>query len=224
MVSSVRKIKRTLFSKSILTLIFSMGSVCYANQFYTIIGPDGRPIVVQRNAAEKKQTIQALETAQQQKQVQQKQLQENQQQDQFKQDKVHQVQQITAQTSVQVSKNISVQASKQLNLSKPNISEQSAMSQNQASQSKENSSLRASHTEPNAVQQDISSAESVHQTGLAKEAAINKVAVKPSVLEGLQQLPQQFAIDPSTVSVSKKNTRSSIACICPTNGFYGDGG
>ncbi|MBT0885917.1 MULTISPECIES: putative pilus assembly protein FilE [Acinetobacter] len=72
MVSSVRKIKRTLFSKSILTLIFSMGSVCYANQFYTIIGPDGRPIVVQRNAAEKKQTIQALETAQKQKKEQQK--------------------------------------------------------------------------------------------------------------------------------------------------------
>ncbi|WOE29406.1 putative pilus assembly protein FilE [Acinetobacter towneri] len=49
-----------------------MGSVCYANQFYTIIGPDGRPIVVQRNAAEKKQTIQALETAQKQKKEQQK--------------------------------------------------------------------------------------------------------------------------------------------------------
>lgn len=214
MVSSVRKIKRTLFSKSILTLIFSMGSVCYANQFYTIIGPDGRPIVVQRNAAEKKQTIQALETAQQQKQVQQKQLQENQQQDQFKQDKVHQVQQITAQTSVQVSKNISVQASKQLNLSKPNISEQSAMSQNQASQSKENSSLRASHTEPNAVQQDISSAESVHQTGLAKEAAI-----KQSVLEGLQQLPQQFAIDPSTVSVSKKTPDQASHTSAQQTGF-----
>ncbi|WP_180052203.1 putative pilus assembly protein FilE [Acinetobacter sp. YH12099] len=219
MVSSVRKIKRTLFSKSILTLIFSMGSVCYANQFYTIIGPDGRPIVVQRNAAEKKQTIQALETAQQQKQVQQKQLQENQQQDQFKQDKVHQVQQITAQTSVQVSKNISVQASKQLNLSKPNISEQSAMSQNQASQSKENSSLRASHTEPNAVQQDISSAESVHQTGLAKEAAINKIAVKQSVLEGLQQLPQQFAIDPSTVSVSKKTPDQASHASAQQTGF-----
>ncbi len=72
MVSSVRKIKRTLFSKSILTLIFSMGSVCYANQFYTIIGPDGRPIVVQRNAAEKKKTIAALETAQKQKKEQQK--------------------------------------------------------------------------------------------------------------------------------------------------------
>lgn len=191
-----------------------MGSVCYANQFYTIIGPDGRPIVVQRNAAEKKQTIQALETAQQQKQVQQKQLQENQQQDQFKQDKVHQVQQITAQTSVQVSKNISVQASKQLNLSKPNISEQSAMSQNQASQSKENSSLRASHTEPNAVQQDISSAESVHQTGLAKEAAI-----KQSVLEGLQQLPQQFAIDPSTVSVSKKTPDQASHTSAQQTGF-----
>ncbi|WP_180060641.1 putative pilus assembly protein FilE [Acinetobacter sp. YH12135] len=219
MVSSVRKIKRTLFSKSILTLIFSMGSVCYANQFYTIIGPDGRPIVVQRNAAEKKQTIQALETAQQQKQVQQKQLQENQQQDQFKQDKVHQVQQITAQTSVQVSKNISVQASKQLNLSKPNISEQSAMSQNQASQSKENSSLRASHTEPNAVQQDISSAESVHQTGLAKEAAINKVAVKPSVLEDLQQLPQPFTIDPSTVTVSKKTPDQASNASAQQMGF-----
>ena len=219
MVSSVRKIKRTLFSKSILTLIFSMGSVCYANQFYTIIGPDGRPIVVQRNAAEKKQTIQALETAQQQKQVQQKQLQENQQQDQFKQDKVHQVQQITAQTSVQVSKNISVQASKQLNLSKPNISEQSAMSQNQASQSKENSSLRASHTEPNAAQQEISSAESVHQTGFTKEVMINKVAVKPSVLEGLQQLPQQFAIDPSTVSVSKKTPDQASHTSAQQTGF-----
>ena len=204
MVSSVRKIKRTLFSKSMLTLIFSMGSVCYANQFYTIIGPDGRPIVVQRNVAEKKQTIQALETAQQHKQTQQKQLQNNLQQDQFKQDRVHQVQQITAQTSVQVSKNTSTQVNKQLNQPNTNISEQSAMSQNQASQSKENSSLRASHTEPNAVQQDISSAESVHQTGSANEAAINKVAVKPSVLDGLQQLPQHFTLDPSTVSVSKK--------------------
>lgn len=199
MVSSVRKIKRTLFSKSILTLIFSMGSVCYANQFYTIIGPDGRPIVVQRNAAEKKQTIQALETAQQQKQ-----LQENQQQDQFKQDKVHQAQQIPAQTSVQVSKNTSAQVNKQLNQSKPNISEQSATSQNQVTQTKTNSTLHASQTEPNAAQQKMSSVESVHQTESAEEAAINKVAVKPSVLEGLQQLPQQFAIDPSTVSVSKK--------------------
>ena len=219
MVSSVRKIKRTLFSKSILTLIFSMGSVCYANQFYTIIGPDGRPIVVQRNAAEKKQTIQALETAQQQKQVQQKQLQENQQQDQFKQDKVHQAQQIPAQTSVQVSKNTSAQVNKQLNQSKPNISEQSATSQNQASQSKVNSTLRASHTEPNAAQQEISSAESVPQTGFTKEVMINKVAVKPSVLEGLQQLPQQFAIDPSTVSISKKTPDQASNASAQQMGF-----
>ena len=219
MVSSVRKIKRTLFSKSMLTLIFSMGSVCYANQFYTIIGPDGRPIVVQRNAAEKKQTIQALETAQQQKQVQQKQLQENQQQDQFKQDKVHQVQQITAQTSVQVSKNTSAQVNKQLNQSKPNISEQSATSQNQASQSKVNSTLRASHTEPNAAQPKMSSVESVHQTGFTKEVMINKVAVKPSVLEGLQQLPQQFAIDPSTVSVSKKTPDQASHTSAQQTGF-----
>ncbi len=49
---------------------------------------NGRPIVVTVILQEKKQTIQALETAQQQKQMQQKQLQENQQQDQFKQDKV----------------------------------------------------------------------------------------------------------------------------------------
>lgn len=219
MVSSVRKIKRTLFSKSILTLIFSMGSVCYANQFYTIIGPDGRPIVVQRNAAEKKQTIQALETAQQHKQTQQNQLQENQQQDQFKQDKVHQAQQIPAQTSVQVSKNTSAQVNKQLNQSKPNISEQSATSQNQASQSKANSTLRASHTEPNAAQQEISSAESVPQTGFTKEVMINKVAVKPSVLEGLQQLPQQFAIDPSTVSVSKKTPDQASHTSAQQTGF-----
>ncbi|NLN58521.1 MAG: hypothetical protein GX151_11485, partial [Gammaproteobacteria bacterium] len=72
MVSSVQKIKRTLFSKSIVLLLVSTGSVCYANQFYTIIGPDGRPIVVQRNAAEKKKTIAALETAQKQKKEQQK--------------------------------------------------------------------------------------------------------------------------------------------------------
>lgn len=72
MVSSVQKIKRTLFSKSIVLLLASTGSVCYANQFYTIIGPDGRPIVVQRNAAEKKKTIAALETAQKQKKEQQK--------------------------------------------------------------------------------------------------------------------------------------------------------
>ena len=219
MVSSVRKIKRTLFSKSMLTLILSMGPVCYANQFYTIIGPDGRPIVVQRNVAEKKQTIQALETAQQQKQVQQKQLQENQQQDQFKQDKVHQAQQIPAQTSVQVSKNTSAQVNKQLNQSKPNISEQSATSQNQASQSKANSTLRASHTEPNAAQQEISSAESVPQTGFTKEVMINKVAVKPSVLEGLQQLPQQFAIDPSTVSVSKKTPDQASHTSAQQTGF-----
>lgn len=219
MVSSVRKIKRTLFSKSMLTLILSMGPVCYANQFYTIIGPDGRPIVVQRNVAEKKQTIQALETAQQQKQVQQKQLQENQQQDQFKQDKVHQAQQIPAQTSVQVSKNTSAQVNKQLNQSKPNISEQSATSQNQASQSKVNSTLRASHTEPNAAQPKMSSVESVHQTGSAKEAAINKVAVKPSVLEGLQQLPQQFAIDPSTVSISKKTPDQASHTSAQQTGF-----
>lgn len=219
MVSSVRKIKRTLFSKSILTLIFSIGSVCYANQFYTIIGPDGRPIVVQRNVAEKKQTIQALETAQQQKQVQQKQLQENQQQDQFKQDKVHQAQQIPAQTSVQVSKNTSAQVNKQLNQSKPNISEQSATSQNQASQSKVNSTLRASHTEPNAAQPKMSSVESVHQTGFTKEVMINKVAVKPSVLEGLQQLPQQFAIDPSTVSISKKTPDQASHTSAQQTGF-----
>lgn len=219
MVRSVRKIKRTLFSKSMLTLILSMGPVCYANQFYTIIGPDGRPIVVQRNVAEKKQTIQALETAQQQKQVQQKQLQENQQQDQFKQDKVHQAQQIPAQTSVQVSKNTSAQVNKQLNQPKPNISAQSATSQNQASQSKANSTLRASHTEPNAAQQEISSAESVPQTGFTKEVMINKVAVKPSVLEGLQQLPQQFAIDPSTVSISKKTPDQASNASAQQMGF-----
>lgn len=219
MVRSVRKIKRTLFSNSMLTLILSMGPVCYANQFYTIIGPDGRPIVVQRNAAEKKQTIQALETAQQHKQTQQNQLQNNLQQDQFKQDNVHQAQQIPAQTSVQVSKNTSAQVNKQLNQSKPNISEQSATSQNQASQSKANSTLRASHTEPNAAQQEISSAESVPQTGFTKEVMINKVAVKPSVLEGLQQLPQQFAIDPSTVSVSKKTPDQASHTSTQQTGF-----
>ncbi|UIP25735.1 putative pilus assembly protein FilE [Acinetobacter towneri] len=196
-----------------------MGSVCYANQFYTIIGPDGRPIVVQRNAAEKKQTIQALETAQQQKQVQQKQLQENQQQDQFKQDKVHQVQQITAQTSVQVSKNTSTQVNKQLNQPNTNIPEQSATSQNQVDHIKANSTLHALQNEPNAAQQEISSVESVHQTGSVKEAAINKVAVKQSVLESLQQLPQQFAIDPSTVSVSKKTPDQASHASAQHKGF-----
>lgn len=219
MVSLVWKIKRTLFSKSILTLIFSMGSVCYANQFYTIIGPDGRPIVVQRNAAEKKQTIQALETAQQQKQVQQKQLQENQQQDQLKQDKAHQAQQIPAQTSVQVSKNTSTQVNKQLNQPNTNISEQSAKSQNQVGHIKANSTLHASHTEPNAAQPKMSSVESVHQTGFTKEVMINKVAVKPSVLEGLQQLPQQFAIDPSTVSISKKTPDQASHTSAQQTGF-----
>ena len=64
--------------------------------------------------------------------------------------------------------------------------------------------MHASQTEPNAAQPKMSSVESVHQTGSANEAAINKVAVKPSVLDGLQQLPQHFTLDPSTVSVSKK--------------------
>ena len=219
MVSSVRKIKRTLFSKSMLTLIFSMGSVCYANQFYTIIGPDGRPIVVQRNVAEKKQTIQALETAQQHKQTQQKQLQNNLQQDQFKQDRVHQAQQIPAHTSVKVSKNTSAQVNKQLNQPKPNISEQSATSQNQVTQTKANSTLHASQTEPNAAQPKMSSVESVHQTGSANEAAINKVAVKPSVLDGLQQLPQHFTLDPSTVSVSKKTPDQALHASAQHKGF-----
>lgn len=219
MVSLVWKIKRTLFSKSILTLIFSMGSVCYANQFYTIIGPDGRPIVVQRNAAEKKQTIQALETAQQQKQVQQKQLQENQQQDQLKQDKAHQAQQIPAQTSVQVSKNTSTQVNKQLNQPNTNIPEQSATSQNQVGHIKANSTLHALQNEPNVAQQKMSSVESVHQTGSVKEAAINEVAVKPSLLESLQQLPQPFTIDPSTVTVSKKTPDQASHASAQHKGF-----
>ena len=214
MVSSVWKIKRTLFTKSMLTLIFTMGSVCYANQFYTIIGPDGRPIVVQRNAAEKKQTIQALETAQQQKQ-----LQENQQQDQLKQDKAHQAQQIPAHTSVQASKNTSAQVNKQLNQPNTNISEQSATSQNQVGHIKANSTLHALQNEPNAAQKKMSSVESVHQTGSVKEAAINEVAVKPSVLEGLQQLPQPFTIDPSTVSVSKKTPDQASNASAQHKGF-----
>jgi hypothetical protein len=117
---------------------------------------------------------------------------------------VHQAQQIPAHTSVKVSKNTSAQVNKQLNQPKPNISEQSATSQNQVTQTKANSTLHASQTEPNAAQPKMSSVESVHQTGSANEAAINKVAVKPSVLDGLQQLPQHFTLDPSTVSVSKK--------------------
>ena len=53
MVKLSERLKRNLLSSMTLSLFVASGHVTNANEFYTIIGPDGRPMVIQRQSNEK---------------------------------------------------------------------------------------------------------------------------------------------------------------------------
>ena len=62
MVNKLKKLKRISLRKTILTLCLMQVSVSYAGEFYTIIGPDGRPIVVQQPSQPKSKKIEVMQS------------------------------------------------------------------------------------------------------------------------------------------------------------------
>ena len=62
MVNKLKKLKRISLRKTILTLCLMQVSVSYAGEFYTIIGPDGRPIVVQQPSQPKIKKIEVMQS------------------------------------------------------------------------------------------------------------------------------------------------------------------
>ena len=61
MVGILKIMKKKLWVKSILTVCLLDVSFSYAGEFYTIIGPDGRPIVVQQPSQPKSKKIEVKE-------------------------------------------------------------------------------------------------------------------------------------------------------------------
>lgn len=74
MVGILKIMKKKLWVKSILTLCLLDVSFSYAGEFYTIIGPDGRPMVVQQKSLPPKSKVAEVLTQQQPSAPEQKQV------------------------------------------------------------------------------------------------------------------------------------------------------
>ena len=74
MVGILKIMKKKLLVKSILTLCLLDVSFSYAGEFYTIIGPDGRPMVVQQKSLPPKSKVAEVLTQQQPSAPEQKQV------------------------------------------------------------------------------------------------------------------------------------------------------
>ena len=74
MVGILKIMKKKLWVKSILTLCLLDVSFSYAGEFYTIIGPDGRPIVVQQKSLPPKSKVAEVLMQQQPSAPEQKQV------------------------------------------------------------------------------------------------------------------------------------------------------